>query len=333
MLALLLLLLAGCSATRIQLDAQLKQTIQASTELEQVPFFPQKAYKCAPAALATVMGYYGLERQPDDITPYVYLPGRKGSIAPEIIAYARNQQLGVYPLTPAKKTDKHSHQTQAMFQALLYELADGDPILIMQNLAFDWLPQWHYAVVVGYDLNRQILILRSGREKRRIIDFSTFDHTWQRANRQAWIIQPVDKLPRTATVLESLKLAEDFRQTGQESLAAKLISLAEQRWPDDKLVTLAISNELFAAGKYADAGTRLSQLLVKQPDYATGWNNLAYTLLAMGCHTQARSSVLKARKLAPQDANIADSVREIFDKTNASVPEQLSHCQSFIPER
>ncbi|WVM93376.1 hypothetical protein ULG90_05290 [Halopseudomonas pachastrellae] len=45
--------------------------------------------------------------------------------------------------------------------AILRELDDGNAVLVMQNLAFDWYPQWHYAAV-GYDLNTRELILHSG---------------------------------------------------------------------------------------------------------------------------------------------------------------------------
>jgi len=35
---------------------------------------------------------------------------------------------------------------------LLAEIAAGNPVVVLQNLALDWYPAWHYAVAIGYDL-------------------------------------------------------------------------------------------------------------------------------------------------------------------------------------
>ena len=36
--------------------------------------------------------------------------------------------------------------------SVLPEIAAGNPVLVLQNAGWSWLPVWHYAVVIGYDL-------------------------------------------------------------------------------------------------------------------------------------------------------------------------------------
>ena len=70
---LLLAALTGCALPQTrQVLAALPppgSPLPLSAELEAVPFFPQKAYQCGPAALATVLGAAGFAVTPDELTP------------------------------------------------------------------------------------------------------------------------------------------------------------------------------------------------------------------------------------------------------------------------
>ncbi|HCD05301.1 MAG TPA: bacteriocin/lantibiotic ABC transporter, partial [Methylophaga sp.] len=98
-------------------------------ELEDVPFFPQTQYQCGPAALATVMQYRGIDILPDTLTEQVYIPEKQGSLQIEMIAATRKQGLMPYPLAPD-------------MEDLLTEVAAGNPVLVMQNLGYNWKPFW-----------------------------------------------------------------------------------------------------------------------------------------------------------------------------------------------
>ena len=123
---------------------------------------------------------------PQDLTPQVYLPGLAGSLQVEMLAATRRNGLLAYELAP--KLDD-----------LLAEVAAGSPAVVLQNLALSWYPVWHYSVVVGYDLEREEIILRSGLERRQALSLTTFEHTWESAGYWAMLALPPGRMPRTAT--------------------------------------------------------------------------------------------------------------------------------------
>ena len=70
-----------------------------------------------------------------------------------MVSAARSHGLLVYPLDGSLKS-------------LLEEIASGHPVLVMQNLRFDWWPQWHFAVAIGYDASDRSIILHTGTQER-----------------------------------------------------------------------------------------------------------------------------------------------------------------------
>jgi hypothetical protein len=93
--------LGGCATPQVaMLDARWPTELPAQVELTDVPFFPQEDYECGPAALAMVAHAAGVDVTPDALVDQVYLPGRKGSLQPEMLAATRRQGLLAYPLKP-----------------------------------------------------------------------------------------------------------------------------------------------------------------------------------------------------------------------------------------
>ena len=81
------------------------------------------------------------------------MPQLKGSLQAEMIAATRPYDRIAYRVAPN-------------LGALLATLAEGHPVLVLQNLGVDSVPFWHYAVAIGYDAARNEVLLRSGIERR-----------------------------------------------------------------------------------------------------------------------------------------------------------------------
>ncbi len=204
------MLLSACSAPQASRLLETPGDLPPRVEMTEVPFFPQERYYCGPAALATVLVWSGLDVTQEDLVSQVYTPGRQGTLRSDVVAAARRNGRLAVPVDNLAD--------------LLAELDAGHPVLVFQNLALDWYPQWHYAVAVGYDLDTGDLILRSGTEQRRVTRLSTFEHTWWRGEYWALVVLPADILPATASELEVLQAVSGLEQIGPPGRCTRRLS-------------------------------------------------------------------------------------------------------------
>lgn len=250
-------------------------------ELAAVPFFPQTIHQCGPAALATVLAWSGAPATPEVLAPQVYLPGREGSLAVELVAAAR--RAGRIP-----------YQVPATVVALRAELAAGHPVLVLQDLGIAGLRAWHFAVVVGLDDGRELVVLRSGTERRRIERLARFTASWERGGRWALVTLPPGELPASLAPGEVVREVEQARAFLPSTAAGAAYMAALGRWPADPTVLFAAANEAWAGKRLADAEALYRRLLAAEPDAVAARNNLASLLLERGCVAAARAEASRA---------------------------------------
>ena len=297
----LLFVLGACASspqTRLLLDHP--PDLPPHTELSDVPFFPQQEYHCGPAALAAIINYRGIAVEPDDIARLVYLPELQGSLQVEIVAATR--QFDLLPV-----------QLDGQLESLLRELAAGNPVFVLQNLAIEAYPLWHYEILIGYDLEQGHMILRSGVNRRITRTFALFEKTWQRADHWALVVVGTDSIPATVGVDAYLAAVIAMEQVGRLDSAREAYATAVQRWPDSLLAHSGLGNTSYALGDYAGAVSAYRAGLVIDPEKAELWNNLAYALAQLGRREASLEAIENALKLDPGNAGWQDSRRELSD--------------------
>ncbi len=297
-LVLCALLLTACAGTPQTQQWRDSGTADAGTavELAAVPFHPQQRYQCGPAALATLLQWSGVAVTPDELVPQVWVPARRGSFQPEMLAAARRHDRAPYVLAPE-------------LGALFDELAAGHPVLVLQNLAFGWFPRWHYAVVIGFDPAREEVILRSGTTERLRTPLALFERTWRRGGYWAVVIPAPGEVPATAAELDWLAAIVALERAGDSGSAAAAWQAATARWPDSAGAWIGLGNHRFHAGDHAGAAEAFRALLAARPDHAAAHHNLAWALARQGHAEEAERHAEAALRLEPDD----ERYRETYD--------------------
>lgn len=281
LLALLMGLLGGCATQTHSLLQQPPAGLPPHAELAATPFYPQERYQCGPASLAMALSSAGIARTPDELVPQVYIPQREGSLQPEMLAAARRNGAVAVPIPPR-------------LDALLQELAAGNPVIVLQNLSLPVAPVWHYAVAIGYDMNRGELVLRSGTTEREVMALSTFEHTWDRGGDWGMLALPPGRLPATVGQAEFTDALVAFEKASKPAAAHAAYAAALQRWPDDLTLQLGAGNTAYAAGDKAAAAEAYRRAAASHPDSAPALNNLATVLAELGRYDEAHAAAVRA---------------------------------------
>jgi len=292
-------LIGGCSTPQqtLELRQNLPQ-VAPRFELTNTPFFPQTENHCGPAALATVAQFHQKPALPDQIAPMIYTPGLEGALQIEVVAAARR-----FDLLPVTLDGK--------LESLLREVEAGNPVLVLQNLGLDGYPFWHYAVVVGYDLEAQSIVLRSGTRKRLERSFANFERTWQRAGYWGLVIVKPETIPVTADAKRYLAAVIDVEQTGHLVSANKAYETASKRWPDNLLALTGLGNTAFAMQNFDLSEQAFQAALALSPNSHQLWNNLAYAQARLGKKDASMAAINKALGFAPDNPNYQHSLTEL----------------------
>jgi tetratricopeptide (TPR) repeat protein len=303
---LVALALAGCASAGPRLTAYAGgAALPPRVELDATPFFPQRDYQCGPAALATVLSASGVATNADELVDSVYLPGRKGSLQPEIVAATRSRGRLPYVVPPN-------------VEALLTSLAGGEPVLVLQKLGAGPWPGWHYAVLIGYDLEANEFLLRSGTDRRLAMSAKKFLWSWDRAGRWSVLALAPGELPPSADAASYLEGAAGLEAVGRNDEAAVAYRAAIQAWPESPVPHLGLGNLAHAGGDYVTAAGEYREAIERDAADPVAAHNLAETLLVLGCPEKARAQIETARRLAgtgPFASAVASTADDIARET------------------
>jgi len=280
------------------LASQPPATLARQTVLAGVPFVPQEDYQCGPAALAMVLGAAGAPVPSEALVAQVYVPARGGSLQVEMLAAARRHgQLAV--VLPGR------------LDAVLSEVDAGRPVIVLQNLSLPVLPRWHYAVVIGYDLDRQEILLHSGTTAQLALPMAVFERTWARSGHWAMVATAPSTLPASPDA-SSLRAAAAALERVDAAAAGRAYAALTVRHPSVYGAWFGLGNALHSAGDLAGAERAFLRATETDPQAADGWNNLALTQLALGRVGDAQASAQRAVALGgPRAARYRETLEAV----------------------
>jgi tetratricopeptide (TPR) repeat protein len=275
------LLVAGCvgAPQTARLRAERPSQLPATVEL-QVPFVAQDAYQCGPAALSMALAASGVLVEAETLKAQVYLPARQGSLQPEMLATARRHGRLAVELPPR-------------MDAVLDEVARGLPVVVLQNLSLPIAPLWHYAVVIGFDLPRDEIVLHSGLTEGQRLPLDVFERTWARGGYWSMVAAAPENLPATVAPDDLLAAAAALERVNPAAARPAFEALT-QRAPRLANAWFGLGNTAYAANDLAAARAAFARSVQIDPDHADAWNNHAHVLLVLQRFEQARAAAQRA---------------------------------------
>jgi hypothetical protein len=277
----------GCAPKSIEPGQLGDPEVPTRAHIVSIPFFAQQKFQCGPASLAMALSWSGVDTTPSALREDVYTPGRQGSMQQDL-------------KTASRRRSRLAYEIYGM-EELVRELAEGHPVVVLQNLGLGWFPKWHYAVALGYDLDRGRMILHSGRTRAARKDLDTFAATWRRSDSWGLVVLKPGKMPASAEQKRYLRAALGLEQADRYRAAARAYEAALSSWPDSLTASLGKGNCLYALGEYAAAEAAYRRALKSHPDSPELYNNLAHALLQRGKPDAALEVAQKALELAGEE--------------------------------
>ena len=170
--------LAGCSASRygdttfppLEKGGEGGFKLPPSSYIQDVPFYPGEEYQCGPSVLASVLNYLGYDIKPEDISKEIYLKNIRGTLNIDMAGFAR------------RFDDLTVKEFQGDITLLKDSLSMGYPLIVFVYLGIWSIRKGHYMLVVGYDDNREGVIVYSGEERDKLIRNKDFMRIWKRGD-------------------------------------------------------------------------------------------------------------------------------------------------------
>lgn len=296
------LLAAGC-ATGPRL-ADLDPPRPAIARLPEVPFHPQQELHCGPASLLMVLEAAGTRPEYGQVVERVFVPELGGSLQAEMTAAARHFGRIPYPV-------------DATLEGVADQVDAGFPVLVLQNLGLKAVPIWHYAVVIGYDRDRERVVMRSGEHPELTTPTGRWLRQWDRAGRWGLVLLEPGELPASPDPQRLRRVLADFDAGAPPTPRERAWQAFAARWPGDPVAWLGIGNARYQAGDHSGAETAFRRALDADPEHWPARLNLAGVLAETGRPCQALEV---AEFPMPPDHPLADRTAELVRDLRADCP-------------
>ncbi len=160
--------------TLILLLTLLSASAEAS-EIEGVPFVKQESDFCGPAALASVMAYYGIPIDQDAVAREVYCEGLKGSLITDLENFAKRKGF-------------KTRLAQGSIDDIEAFTADKRPVIVLVDMGFWIVSRPHYLVVTG--CTEDGITAHTGREASKRFSREDFVKIWKKQGSAYLVIHP-----------------------------------------------------------------------------------------------------------------------------------------------
>jgi ABC-type bacteriocin/lantibiotic exporter with double-glycine peptidase domain len=177
-LLLLSVLIQSCAGpTRGDLLKKFEERPELGAYIRGVPFYPQEKYMCGPSALTSILNYYSVGYDIDEVTEAVFEEKIQGTLLMDMLIYAKIKGF-----------------TAQVYNSDLLDLKarlrDKRPVILFLNLGSREKPKGHYIVAIGFDDESKTLIAHSGLTRAQIFPYKAIMDDWQKTGYSVLLIKP-----------------------------------------------------------------------------------------------------------------------------------------------
>ena len=248
----------GAPQTQSFLNAHGK--LPAIYEMQNVAFLDQAAAYCGPASLSMVMHWAGKDVLPETLAAQMLTPDLNGSLQNDMIGAARRNGMMAVTIHDLPN--------------LLAEVSGGHPVIIIENLGLSWFQQWHYAVVIGYDLNKKEIILHSGHRAFAREDLTVFENSWRLGEYWGLVVLRPGELAITADERAHVTAAAGLELVKKNKEAMISYRRILKKWPKSLVELIGMANVTYACGNKKEAAAFLRSALKYHPHSEAAKHNL-----------------------------------------------------------
>jgi tetratricopeptide (TPR) repeat protein len=259
----------------------------AARVLEGVPVQPFGDDDCGAGSLATVLEFFGLP------IPLEVLDA-------ELPKTARGAVLSVDLLLAARRWGLDAQWVVGDSEALARSLDQGSPPIVMLQVADApgrRRDLYHYAVIDGFDPERQQVRLLVGDGRARWLSLRALDRAWRGAGRALLLPRPIPEQELGPEVL--LHRAVALERGGRLAEAVAAYRALLEAHPDEARVWTNLGNAQAGLERFGEAEAAYRRAVALEPDGPDALNNLAWLLLREGSRLD-EAEELARRALARQ---------------------------------
>jgi hypothetical protein len=195
--------LAGCAGSVSPQIKRLPERVELTGR-----FYRGVANQSGPQVLASMLSQQGIVITPGLLDKPLHLPGAEAQLQQNMQNLAREYGMMVYPL-------------DSNLPALLTQVAAGYPVMVRFTEGSALWAEPRYAILSGYNRQKQTVLLRAGMDQRLMMGFGSFESAFKDAGGWAVLIQAPTQVPAEVDQQRWLKAANDLAQAGQEQAAAR----------------------------------------------------------------------------------------------------------------
>ncbi|KFL35430.1 MULTISPECIES: PA2778 family cysteine peptidase [unclassified Sulfurospirillum] len=274
-----LLLFTGCVSKNydyLSADKSIAQSKKLSLTI-----YPQEAYFCGPASLATLLTHQNVEFVYGDVVGTTFTPELAGTLQMEMKATARRYGLIPYALN-------------AGLAPVLSEVSNNTPVLVLFNLGLTPLPAWHYAVVTGFDTADKKVFLSAPKGDQTWMSFDDFEMFSKRGGSWAVVALKPPLLPIASNETAMIRAITDMYDVGYKEQAKLSAINYVATYPSSTLGSVMLANMYMEMQDYLNATTEYKRALALKPHDPVLLNNLAQSLMRENKLREAKQYALEA---------------------------------------